>query len=88
MIEYIKTFFNFKQPEKLLKNKYSSTNFHEKLVLLCLDNAEDVIQNDNYEFLNFLSELYDECDNLKVLVTTYRVLNELPNKHRPTIFIV
>ena len=88
MIEYIKSFFKGKQEEKLLKKKYNSDNMNEKRFLLCLDNAENAIEKDNDEFTKFLAELYDECDNLCVLITTNRVLGELANNHKPTTFFV
>ena len=59
MIIYFISFFNNKQEESLKKKKKHGAR---DLFLLCLDNAENIIENDKENFLNFLEELHEECD--------------------------
>ena len=52
----------------------------QNLFLLCLDNIEQLILNDeNEEFACFLGELSDECQDLCILVTSTAMLGALPN---------
>ena len=79
MMEYFKTFFTFEYEQKLRKKKHNSLATQDKRFLLCFDNAEEAIEHDGTEFRNLLAELYDECDQLYVLVTTNQPMGELPN---------
>ena len=63
-------------------------NKKQQLFLLCLDNAEEVILNDNEEFASALAQLYDECPNLHVIVTSIRDIGRLPNEIDPKPCIV
>ncbi len=51
----------------------------KKKFLLCLDNADMAIKYDIDEFLNFLEEMYDECQNLYIVVTSSHGIDCLPN---------
>lgn len=68
MIAYFISFFNNKQEEKLKKSSKLSGEQH--LFLLCLDNAEKILENDREEFLDFLEELYDSCPDIRVIITS------------------
>ena len=47
---------------------------------MCLDNADMVIEHDKDEFVNFLTQMYDECPNLNIIVTSSRGFDYcLPN---------
>ena len=69
------------------KKKYTSEKKGNKLCIICLDNIEQLIrQNDeNQEFGLFLAELVDECPNLCVLMTSSITLQGLPNQIVPEI---
>ena len=59
MVIYFISFFNNKQEELLKKKKKHGAH---DLFLLCLDNAENIIENDKENFLDFLEILHEECD--------------------------
>ena len=82
MIEYIVSFFNNKQEEKLKKMKHVTQDGNQKehLFLLCLDNVEEIISNDKDEFTKFLGELYDSCPRIRIIVTSFRDIGRLPNE--------
>ena len=56
--------------------------------LLCLDNAEEIIENDNREFLTFLSELFDHCPAVNMIVTSIKDIGRLPNQINPKPFFL
>ena len=37
---------------------------------MCLDNAEDLIQHELEQFDRLLSNLYDQCENLSIIITS------------------
>ena len=83
MIDYIVSFFNCKQDEKLLKkNKHSESNNQKKesMFLVCLDNVEEIISNDRIEFLKYMGELYDSCNRVRIIVTSFRDIGRIPNE--------
>ena len=51
------------------KHKGPSASGH---FLLCLDNAEALIEHDMEGFDRLLSVLYDRCENLSIIVTSRR----------------
>lgn len=67
MIDYFISFFNNKHEEKLRKQKRCK---QPNLFLLCLDNAEKIIENDKKEFLEFLADLNESCQDLRIIVTS------------------
>lgn len=79
MIDYIVSFFNCNS-EKLLKKKYSESNQKESMFLICLDNVEEIISNDKTEFTKYLGELYDNCNRVRIIVTSFRDIGRLPNE--------
>ena len=52
------------------------------MFLMCLDNANQLIEHDRSEFFYFLATLYDDCPNLRLIVTSDRWIDFglLPNK--------
>lgn len=82
MEEYLIDFFNQRQPEQLAKQKSKMKNKQSKgkqLFLLCLDNANNLIKYDREELASFLASLYDNCPNLRIIVTADRSFGRLPN---------
>ena len=89
LIEYLTSFFNNEQDEPLKKKKPRSVGSETKqLFLLCLDNAEEIILNDKDEFTKFLAYLYDNCPNIRIIVTSYRDIGRLPNGTNPLPFFL
>ena len=55
---------------------------------MCLDNAEEIIINDIGEFKFFLSELYNYCPNLRIIVTSRMPIGLLEDSISPKYFFV
>ena len=89
MIDFLVSFFNMHHEYKTKKelNKGASKN-KDQLFLICLDNACQVIEHVKEEFLHFLAHLYDECKNLRVIVTSNRDIGALPNNYHPKPFLL
>ena len=50
---------------------------------MCLDNAGQVMRHDKDEFIDLLSQLYDECQDLSLIVTASYDFGVLPNLFQP-----
>ena len=71
MIEYFIDFFNGEQEQDLKKKKNVTQNRgSSKKILLCLDDAGKIIEHDGEEFTSFLTQLYDECPKLHIIITS------------------
>ena len=65
--EYLMEFFKMQHNWSFRKKKYRSDSKARDPFLLCLDNIELMIMNDSdKEFSKFLSELYDNCEDLNI----------------------
>lgn len=84
--DFLKDFFSGRNSYSLAKKKFRSKNGDPELFLLCLDNIEEmIISDEDGNFKAFLSELYDDCPNLRILVTSILTLGTLPNQHVPEV---
>ena len=82
--DYLKEFFNMRHDWSFRKKKYRSESKARDPFLLCLDNIELMIMNDSdKEFSKFLSELYDDCQDLNILLTSNQYMGELANHLTP-----
>ena len=52
---------------------------HGKIFLIVFDNLEEVILNDLQELRVVLARLDEECQHLKVIMTTYRSFGCIDN---------
>lgn len=87
--DYLKDFFNGNRKEPFVKKRHKSQRGDRELFMLCLDNIEEMILNDeDGDFKTFLAELYDECSDLRILVTSILTLGTLPNEVVPEVQIV
>ena len=86
MVDYLTNFFKGVQDQKLKKKSKISEDQQKKkgqLILLCLDNATQLIEHEKEVFLDFLTTLYEECHNLRIIITLSVTLGVLPNNERP-----
>ena len=71
-IEWLIDFFKRKDPKEDFKDfkrqKYCPNETIPRY-LLCLDNAEELIENSSGEFKNFVSSLQENCPLLNILIT-------------------
>ena len=87
MTQFIIDFVNCENTEKLKKKKQRLESTNDIFVLV-LDNLESVIHNQIEPLRKFLSQLDQECDCLKIIITTYRSIGCLDNQTFPPIKIV
>ena len=59
MTSYFISFINNKQSEILIKKKKKSSK--DGPFMLCLDNADEIIDNDKVKFQKYLQHLHQEC---------------------------
>ena len=72
-------FFSYKSDKVLRKSKHVSQRNTKSLFLLCLDNIEKMDSEGDEESLKvFLTELYDECPCLRILLTSGDSFSTLP----------
>ena len=60
----------------------------QDLFLLCLDNAEKIIDSDKGAFLDFIEDLHEECPNLRIIVTSDFSMGQLPKGTNPFAFML
>ena len=79
LVNFIVKFFNNNLDYKFKKQKHKNQREHRFLV--CLDNAEDFFtdRQSNEEFQEFLTELYDQCPLLSIIITSNRHVYGMQN---------
>lgn len=79
IIEFLVDFFNNRHDLKLRRHQHApraSDKRKKQLFLLCLDNASTLIEHDKeFEFINFLAHLEENCSSLRIIITTSRSLS-------------
>ena len=89
MIEYLINYFNNKIEQKFKKEtKFGKNKNQDSLFLLCIDNCSLLIEDDKEEFVYILSELYDECPRLRIIVTSCRDFGSLPNNQNAKPYLL
>lgn len=58
------------------------------MFLLCLDNADKIIDEDKDEFVAFLADLNDYCEDLHIFVTSNITMGQLPNQTFPKPYLL
>ena len=87
MIDFFIAFFKGEYQDFLRKTKnkhFASDKSTDQKFLLCLDNAEEIILNENSEFKQVLYDLFEYCPNLYIIVTSSKNIGPLPNDLPPT----
>ena len=88
---WIIAFFKQSSPSSKLRipeNKHYSQ--HDQKFILCLDNAEDLINENRDEFRGLIMRLVNSCENLTIIIISSRpigVINEPLNVLPETIFL-
>lgn len=84
MIEYLRRFFNKKLSTsyRFKKEKSKGNNSAQnQLFLICLDNVSTLIEHNREEFVQFLSLMYNECPNLRIIITSNSDIGHIPNNN-------
>ena len=86
LISYFKHSERFKAQKKRTWKKIDASD----LFFLCLDNVQLLLQDEAValKFRAFLVKLYDECENLRTLVTSNQLLGDLNENISPQVQFV
>lgn len=79
MIDFIINFFNGSISQNYIRQKHVNKRANN-LFLICLDNAGQVIEHADEEFIDLLQTMHDSCPKLRLIITTNRDFGQLPGK--------